>query len=288
MPTFLTQEQIYRVLQRESPPDVYPDGSPESFVSTAEMDSVAKTLSSCYTTMERIYDNMFITTADEQLGDWENNILGSTPVGSLTVAQRRANLLAFIRSQDNISYWTILNAVFGFVPAGTFVEMRQRAHKGDYLISRLVGANIDQVWGPDWTSGDPAPAGVTMADSLRTDEAELIALRRRAYIYDVIIWGYELDSEEEARLDALLTSIEPARSTHTITSWSDDPLVAGGPEVDATNVESYENAKTDETSGTGYRASDDFYFGFEEDEYALGFGTETDTTDAGIFWWDID
>ena len=121
MPTFLTQAQIYRVLQRESPPDVYPDGAPEQFVSTAEMDSVAKTVASCYEAMERIYENMFPTTADEQLGDWENNVLGSTPVGALTTAQRRANLLAFIRSQDNISYWTILNAVFGFVPAGTFV-----------------------------------------------------------------------------------------------------------------------------------------------------------------------
>jgi len=238
--------------------------------------------------MERVWYNMFPVSADEQLSQWETSLLGSTPVGDLTVEQRRANLLAFLRSQDNISYWTILNAVLGFVPAGTFVEIRQRAHKGSCIIAQLVGTRSGEVWGPDWMAGDPAPAGVTVTDLIRNDEDELLYLRRHAYVYDVIIWGYELDTEEEARLDELLTRIEPARSDHTITSWADNPLIDGGPEVDANNVEQYENAKTDETSGTGYRASAPFYFGFDGDDNALGWGASTDSDDAGIWAWSID
>ena len=155
------------------------------------------------------------------------------------------------------------------------------------MVSQLTGPNAGEVWGADWTSGDPAPAGVTVTDSLRTDQAELIALRRHAYVYDVIIWGYALDAAEETRLDDLLTSIEPARSDHTITSWADNPFIDGGPEVQATTVEQYENAKTDDSSGTGYRASDPVYFGFDGDDNALGWGTSTDSADSGIWAWSI-
>lgn len=288
MPIFLTQSQLYRLLQRESPEGVYPDGAPSRFVSTAEMDSVAAVFGSIYTSMERVWYNLFPVSADESLSQWETSLLGYTPVGEISVEQRRANLLAFLRSQDNISYWTILNAVLGFVPAGTFVEIRQRAHKGSVIISQLVGTRSGEVWGPDWVAGDPAPDGVTVSDLIRNDEDELLYLRRHAYVYDVIIWGYALDSEEEARLDELLTTIEPARSDHTITSWADNPLIDGGPEVTANNVEQYENAKTDNTSGTGYRASAPFYFGFDGDDNALGFGASTDSDDSGIWAWSIE
>jgi len=286
MPTFLTRENIYRILQRELPEDIYPDGPPERYYSTADNDSVAEVFSSMYSTMESIYNNMFVITADEQLSQWETNLLASTPVGDISIDQRRANLLAFLRSQDNISYWTIMNAVQGFVPAGTFVEIRWRAHKGDCIIAQMTGQNSYLVWGPDWVAGDPAPAGVTVTDNIRNVEADLLYLRRHAYVYDVVIWGYELDAEETIRLDELLTRIEPARSDHTITSWADD-MLPGGPEVTAATVEQYENAKTDDTSGTGYRASGAFYFGFDGDDNALGFGTVADDADSGIWNWNI-
>jgi hypothetical protein len=287
MPTFLTREDIYRILQRELPEDIYPDGPPDRYYSTADNDSVAAVFASMYSTMESIYNNMFVITANEQLNQWETNLLASTPVGDISVDQRRSNLLAFLRSQDNISYWAVLNAILGFVPIHTFVELRVRAYVGDHLIAQMTGANIDLIWGPDWTSGDPAPAGVTVTDSLRTDEAELLALRRHAYVYDVIIWGYELGVDETARLEELLSAIEPARSDHTLASFAED-MRAGGPEVTALTIKNYSNAKVDETSGTGYRASAPFYFGFDGDDNAAGFGSTLNQIDAGVFNWLIE
>ena len=285
MPTFLTREQIYRLLQRESPPEVYADGAPNAYVTTADMDATAQVFASAYETMQSIWNNMFVVSADEQLDRWETNLLGSSSVGDLTVEQRRGVLLAFLRSQDNISYWTIMNAVMGFVPAGTFVEMRLRAPRGDPVIAQLKGSLSGEVWGPDWVAGDPAPAGVTVSDLIRNSETDLLYLRRHAYVYDVLIWGYEFDPGEEDRLDDLLSQIEPAHVGHTIGALTEERT--DGVEVSAANVENYQIAKTDDTSGTGYRTAAPYYFGFDDDDEALGFGDSETDAEAGALFWDI-
>ena len=61
MPDFLQRQDIYNLLERENPEDVYPhSGDPSNFLSTAENDSVAKVVEDAYTNLQVIYRNIFL------------------------------------------------------------------------------------------------------------------------------------------------------------------------------------------------------------------------------------
>src|SRR4051812_18440745 len=102
MPKFLTQAEIYRMIQRELPPESYPDGPATAFFSTADSDATAKVLSSAYDNLSLIYQNYFAQSAVEKLADWEYALFGQYQDTSQTVEVRREKLLAKIRSRRGI------------------------------------------------------------------------------------------------------------------------------------------------------------------------------------------
>lgn len=288
MATFLTKAQIARILARELPEDFYPDGAESDYVSTAELGSIAQCLSSAYSTMESISLNHFPQTTDEKLADWEITVFGRSQIGTGTDEERRGALLAFLRAENNLSYWTILTSIIAMVPVGIVVEIRPRSYAGDPVTADIKGDLSDLVWGPDWTSGDPAPAGVTVTDAIRNNEADLLAVRTQAYRYTVVVWGGSISDDLKALIEEKLSVIEPARCAHDLLFLT-EALLPGTLEIDEFNAEASKAAYADATSNTGYRAPLAYYFGFDGDDYAAGFadaliGTTGTSTPGGFFY----
>lgn len=141
MAKFLSRAEVYRIIQRELPPDTYPDGAPSAFWSTADSDATAKVVSTLYANMERVYVNNWVQTADERMVDWEVKVFGAPIGGSLTLQQRRDRALARLRTRPTLhpgdmealieSYigesgddydwdyfeWAVVPAVSGFTPS---------------------------------------------------------------------------------------------------------------------------------------------------------------------------
>jgi hypothetical protein len=128
MPLFLGAQDLYRILQRELPPDdVYPDsGSPSAFFATSDNFAIAKVLSDYYTgPQQQTYNNEFAITAtgaNGRLSDHEIMWLGA-PLDQTqyTVAERLALVLAQIRFQPAPTLWNILTLALTFVPPGVRV-----------------------------------------------------------------------------------------------------------------------------------------------------------------------
>jgi hypothetical protein len=289
MAKFLSQAEIYRILQRELPEGLYPDGAAAAYVSTAENDSVAACVSSFYTSMQGAYNNLIVTTADEdKMSDWETTVLGKIPADVLTLEERRYRILARLRSTGDISLWQIVQTVAAYIGPDRYFEIRQRNVPDDVISSQIKGANADLVWAPGWVSGDPAPAGVTVTDDLRNTESSLLAVRTHTYTYDVIVFSDDTFTAVQAQLDDLLVETEPARSAHVFTVVpSTDGCVA---EDEATRF-NYNGIngyllKLDSTATEGLRRQT-YYFGFVDDDSARGFGNAIDATQGGRFWFSV-
>lgn len=274
MSKFLTQEEVYRILQRELPEGIYPDGAPSQYLSTSENDSVAKCIGSVYTTMSSIADNLNLLTAtEERMGAWETTVFGETLTTGLSLEDRRRLVIAKLRSSDDISVWQLTQTIAGVVKGDAYFEVRQRNTQNDTYGAQIKGANADEVWGPTWTSGDPAPSGVTVTDDVRNTEATLLTIRTHVYTYDVVIWNYWLDiSLLTAQLDGLLTRLEPARSAHTFTQIaSEEGFFYDMPATreNYTGVDGWVlHQDTSSDSGLSRYA---WYFGFDTDPSAIGF-----------------
>ncbi len=220
MPYFLTRQEIYKILQRELPDNVYPQGPPSAFYSTAENDSVAKVTATAYENLERIYDNYFPQTADEKLPDWELAVFGEQLDGSLyTLAERRDLVIQRIRTRKGITVQDMIDAVKSIIGSDKNVEIGERnAHTGAWRLgaSKLGKETFLRKWyggfpnlyGPDACDRTAAEFGLT--------EEELLSYRRQAYLYDVRIIGYTPTADELNRIDLILKKSEPARSDHNI------------------------------------------------------------------------
>ena len=286
MAKFLTQAEIYRVLQRELPEGVYPDGAPAAFVSTAESDSVAAVVGNFYTSMDSAYKNLNLISADEcKMSDWEITIFGTLPTEVLGLEGRRDRALARLRSTEDTSLWQVVQTIAASIGTARYFEIRQRNTRDDLISGQIKGENSDLVWAPGWVSGDPAPPGVTVTNDLRNTQASLLAVRTHAYTYDIVVFSDTSFTAVQAQLDTLLTATEPARSDHTF-------YVVGStegmtPELDATryNYTGYDGfiLGLDNTTTDGLRRYT-YYFGFLDDPSASGFGDATDSTKGGRFW----
>lgn len=254
MPKFLDQPEAYRLLQRENPPNVYPDGGPADFVSTAENDSVAKAVASVYTNMQRAWINQFVQLTDESIAKWETTVFGKTISGELSLQERRDRLLGKIRALPTISLWDVLVLVNSYVPAGVYVgiiengslgegspsfpvwslgmsELGVNTFLGGISASRLTGPSAGAVFGPTWPF--PLTDG-TYVDPTLT-EAEALEIRAQQYSYTVKIYGYTLPADLLAELQLTLAEAEPARSTHDVVqnaSLADDGLTQDVDDVD--------------------------------------------------------
>lgn len=224
MPIFLSQADLYRVLQRELPEDVYADGAPSAFFSTADMNAVAKPLATAYENLERIYDNYFPQYADENVGDWEVTVFGFVSDGDLTLQQRRDRVIAKLRNRPGITRDDIFRAVTATIP--------ELAPTGFDIIvwgCSLGGWTLDvsELGYDTYLNGYPrtAAVGPQLCDLTPGDfgvtEAQWIEMQTEAYTYEIRIAELELTEAQLQALDTVLTAAEPARSTHVITQAAD-------------------------------------------------------------------
>lgn len=218
MAIFLTSEQIYRIIQRELPPqDVYPDGPASAFFSTADSYSTAKNLSDAYDNLSNIYDNYFPNFATDRQPDFELLYLGKQLDDSLTLQQRRDRVLSRIRSVRRTTADDMKATVYTIIDSSIPVEIVPWGCgcAGWILdvslldISTILNEfnNLNRV-GPDLCSLDAADFGLT--------EQEFLDYRAEAYTYEVRIYGYTLTAQQREDLDAALNTAEPARSRHII------------------------------------------------------------------------
>lgn len=279
MPYFLNQRELYDIISRELPDGLYAySPHPGQFYITAEIDSIAFTLVSCYTAMKVIYDNFFILTADEKISQFEEMYLGAPTTGDLTLAERRANIIARIRSSAFVSMWEILTFLVSYVPEGTYVQILEYGNAdgyGDatnvvdtwsvdhaqidsntYLAyenpQQLQGVDADLVWGKGWVYLDPLPDGVTGNDALT--QTEMLYMRATAYSFEIRIFDYTFEAEALQRILKQLDKIIPVRSAYLITQ--NESLAAHFLTVDVANVDQFSNVRcicADPLQSTGYK-----------------------------------
>lgn len=233
MAIFLTAQQAYRLIQRELPEGVYPDGSPTGFYSTASVYSKAKVFESAYTNLSRIYDNMFPQTADEKQLDWELKAFGYYLDPALSLEDRRKLVINKLRARPGINRIAIEDIVRSVIGSDiTFLVI-------DWNCAQAQTINGTGVWmiGESQLGIDTYLGGARMADVTellypgadfcnndpifgKTDE-EWAAMQEQAYTYEVLIFDYTLTAAQRAALDEALTRGEPARSAHVITDGQD-------------------------------------------------------------------
>jgi hypothetical protein len=275
MPKFLDSDEIYRIIQRELPENVYPDGLPSSRVMLSDNYAASKALSGSYARLEVAYNNMFPQLATEQLADFETKYFAFSSVGILTEEERRERILGKIRARPSISVWDILTVVNSFVPQGVFTQI---VEWGNYengetwildvsLLDRstylgpafgnrlgLTGEGACAVWGPDWQQGDTPPSNTFLTPAM-DNQAAVLSVRELVYTYEVRLFGLSLSPEQLSQLDLQLSQIEPARSRHIIRqglNLNDFDLT-----VDVNNVTQFSNENCiarDVLSNSGYIA----------------------------------
>ncbi len=227
MAKFLTREEVYRMLQRELPEGVYPDGAPSAYYSTADMDSVAQVASTAYENLERIYDNFFPQTADEKLSDWETAVFGKRLPASLSIEERRDRVLTKIRARKGLRKSDIKAEVHAVIGSDKVVDIIEWGdHTGGWMLdwstldigTYLNGQALSDVTPflfpeGDLCEGDPSDFGKT--------EDEWLEMREDAYTYEVLIYDYTPTADELADINEKLNVAEPARANRIITSGLD-------------------------------------------------------------------
>lgn len=225
MPYFLTQNDLYRLIQRELPPGVFPDGAPSAFYHTAEMYSYALNWASAYANQETIYQNFFPQSCDnDNINPWEIKVFGQVNAQGLNLAQRQALLLQKLQAARGISTAIIEQVIDFTIPGLTFEIANWCCGQGEggwvlnySQLNLETYLNYDvqfaQPNGPTLCSDSPADWGMT--------PAQWAELQQMAYTYEVRIYGTTLTTTERTALDKALTAAEPARSTHLINDGLD-------------------------------------------------------------------
>lgn len=222
MPKFLTRAEVYRILQRELPEDVYPDGAPSASYSTADMDSIADCAATGYANLEQVYLNYFPQTTDAKIDDWEIKLFNMLADNTLTLQERRDRVINRIRYRRSISVTGVSGAVLSVIPDLDFQLMEWGCDEGGWQLNVselgistfLNGFNRLRGVGPLLCEVDPSVFGFT--------EAEWEIMREEAYTYEVRIYNRVLTTEERFRLNLQLIKDEPARSDHVITDGLTD------------------------------------------------------------------
>lgn len=230
MPKFLTEDESFDIMQGELPQGVYAadrakaaDATKRSW-SSSELRAWAKLTYYAYAALAQVYDNKFISYANEEgIARWEKDLLFYGGDGTLMLEERRAVLLAKVRATGGLSY-TAINALVGGVlePLGFswdivglngfrggawMIDTQSRIDRdtflaaGDPLRGAVIGSALD-------CDLDYAAVGITAE--------QLEGIQQAAYTYVVRILNDTLPDSVLAFLDLLLTTFEAARSTHLI------------------------------------------------------------------------
>lgn len=225
MPKILTRNELFRLLQRELPQDVYPQGGPSTFYSTASLDSKAKTMESAYNLAETAYDNIFPASAEELLNDWEIMLFGELSDSSLSTAARRARILEEIRSRRGVRKSDIEAVVRQVLGSSTDFEVVQwNSSEASWMIGvSPLGASTFLASHPLVSHvDDDINCGLVNGSFPAVSQAEEDLMREQAFTYEVRIYNQTLTSTEESDLDAALTEAELVRSQHVITDGLTD------------------------------------------------------------------
>lgn len=242
MPKFLTASEVYGVISNELPDGLFAySPQPNKFYITAEFYSYSAGIANTYTTMQAIYKNLFVTTAEENIPDYEVMYFGKKANTDLTIEERRGRLLAKIRSQLSVSVWDLLTFIVSYLPEGTFAQLVEYGNFNSrdvwqvgvdfgvygavdtcelgtmsYLAAgcpqELTGELADEVWGPGWNYLDPLPEHVT--GDAQITQAKMLAMRETAYTYEIRIFGYTLSAEAQVQFEQDLLAIHPCRSQY--------------------------------------------------------------------------
>lgn len=233
MAIFLTAQQSYRLIQRELPEGVYPDGSPSGFFSTASVFSKAKTLETLYSNLNRIYQNMFPQSADEKQLDWEIKAFGYYLDSSLSLEDRQKMVVNKLRQHPGINRKAIEDIVRTIIGTDvTFIVIDWNCD--DHGVSNGTGLwvldesqlDIDTYLGgarmSDVTSNlFPGSTMCTNEPQFNKTDEEWALMQEQAYTYEILIYNFTLTAQQRIDLDAALTRGEPARSQHVITDGLD-------------------------------------------------------------------
>jgi len=156
MPKFLSRKEVYRLLQRESPEDVYPDGAPSAYYSTAEMDAVASGIADTYENMRLIYENNFPISATGRISDWEITAFGKRLPASLTLSERQDRVEQKVRARKGLTVSDMKDIVKSVIGTDKLVEIAE--DNGIRLI--LTGPDhwegVPGYWKPDRFAGRAA------------------------------------------------------------------------------------------------------------------------------------
>lgn len=222
MPYFLTQADIYRILQRELPEGVYPDGAPDAYNSTADMYALAGAVSGVYASLGIIYNNFFPQSSVEQLTDWEIKVFGAPLPAGLSIADRQARIINQSRQDISISQWDMLLIVNSYVPPGTFTQIivfsgGSTGSEGWVLdVGQLDFTTPLGIGSPELYFGENA-CDQANADYLNpATRQQVIDARNQAYSYQVRIFGYTQTADELANMTLDLQTLGPARSDFTV------------------------------------------------------------------------
>lgn len=229
MPKFLSRKEVYRLLQRENPEDVYPDGAPSAYYSTAEMDAVASGLADAYENLRLIYENNFPISATGRISDWEITAFGKRLPASLTLSERQDRVEQKVRARKGLTVSDMKDIVKSVIGTDKLVEIAEwGCETGTWLIgvselgitTILNGYRLNDATGEGLCDASPADYGYS------DDDWE--TMREEAYTYEVLIYDHTLTAYEENEIDEQLTIYEPARCQHIITDGldSDDMIEA--------------------------------------------------------------
>lgn len=227
MPTFLTREQVNRIIQRELP-DGFPDGPATAFYSTADSDATAKVISDSYQSASAIYDNYFPNYATDRQADFEKLYLGGQLDASIPLQARRDRVIAKLRSQRRTTPQDIIQTVYTVIDSSIPVQIAEYGcgcagwvlDVSELDISTILnGFNNLNLVGPDLCTKDAADFGLT--------PEEFAEYQKEAYFYEIRIFGYTLSEDERNALEQAVLQAEPARSQHLIVDGLDPDDMLG-------------------------------------------------------------
>lgn len=232
---FLSVEQVLSILMDETPDKLYPkdradnpDKTKNSY-SSSELRAQAQLIANLYDNLALIDNDKALTTVSPSgLAYWEKQLFSAIQSSSLTYAQRQANLISKYRSSGGISLPAIRSVVAAILdPLGLPFAILPYSGQNNGTLQGAWVLEISTLEDDTWLAemdpelGTGLGAGLIPLDcSLNYAAAgitsgQLLEIQKTAYAYEVQIYGVA-DAQTLALLDARLTALEPARSTHVI------------------------------------------------------------------------
>lgn len=235
MPTFLTTDQVYRIIQRELPDGAYPDGPATAFFSTADSYATAGVIASVYGAASSIYDNYFPSFATDQpsgsplpgQANFEKLYLGQQLDSSIPLQERRDKVIEKIRSVRRTTEQDILATVYSVINTNIFVEIVPWGCGCNGWVLDVSQLDISTVLN-GFNGLEAVGIGPCAGpDAFGLSPEDFAIMEQEAYSYDVRIYGYTLTVDERSALESALDEAEPARSQHEILDGLDPNDMVG-------------------------------------------------------------